>query len=640
MIRTLLSIFCLAILPNLNAQEVRNIDGYANNLLHPEWGSVEHPIVRITSNGYSDGIDTPTGLNRPNPRHISNVLFAQSELINDPQGLSDFTWVFGQFIDHDITLFHESEAPEDFYPIPVPAGDIHFDPMGTGEVIIPLMRNEHDNRTGTSIDNPRTPKNNISAFIDGSGIYGSDDYRAFWVRSLKGGKLKMSSDNLLPFNTTNGEMDAALDQDAPSMAMANPFANQWFIAGDVRANENTLLLSLHTLFAREHNRICEELLVDHPDWTDRQLFQSAKRRVSGYIQAIVYEEWLPSLGINLPTYSRYNSAVNPGISNVFSAAAFRYGHTTINSNIVRMANDGKIMEQGNTLLKEIFFNPMTLMEAGGIAALLKGMSTQVQQGFDCKIVDDLRNFLFGPPGAGGLDLAAINIQRGRERGLADYNTIRQDIGLSPLTTFRDLSDDNSLNKDMEELYGDVNDIDPWVGMLAESNVNGSIFGETAMHIIAQQFLNLRDGDRFYYENDPMLSFDDIQAIKNTRFSDIIRRNFDIVIHDDVFIARPHGASEEEMTTSLPEIIMDNTLNIAPNPAFEKITLYFTATEGGNSHITLYNPLGQAVSRQAFLIRSGTNQLPIALPNTLANGLYTVRLEFKHAVIASKVVVKK
>jgi len=640
MTRTLLFICCLAIFHNLNAQEVRNIDGYANNLLHPEWGSVEHPIVRITSNGYSDGIDTPTGLNRPNPRHISNVLFAQSELRNDPQGLSDFTWVFGQFIDHDITLFHDSEDPADFYPIPVPVGDVHFDPMGTGEVMIPLMRNAHDPRTGTSMDNPRTPKNNISAFIDGSGIYGSDEYRAFWVRSLKDGKLKMTENNLLPFNTIGGEMDAVLDQDAPAMAMANPFATQWFIAGDERANENTLLLSLHTLFAREHNRICEELLVDHPDWSDRELFQTAKRRVSGYIQAIVYEEWLPSLGINLPSYSRYNAAVNPGITNVFSAAAFRYGHTTINSNIVRMSNDGKIMEQGNTLLKEIFFNPMTLMEAGGIAALLKGMSTQVQQEFDCKIVDDLRNFLFGPPGAGGLDLAAINIQRGRERGLSDYNTIRQDIGLPALTSFSDLSDDNSLNKDIEELYGDINDVDPWVGMLAESSVSGSIFGETAMQVIAQQFQNLRDGDRFYYENDPMLSSEDLEEIKNTKLSHIIRRNFDIVIHDDVFIARPHETQEEEMTTSLPEIIMDNTLSIAPNPASDKTTLYFTSTEGGNSSITLYNPLGQAISRQPFFVQAEANQLPIALPSTFSNGLYTVRLEFKHTVIASKLIVKK
>jgi len=624
-------------IPALSAQEIRNIDGYANNLQHPEWGSVEHPIVRVTSNGYSDGIDTPTGLNRPNPRHISNVLFAQSELINDPQGLSDFTWVFGQFIDHDITLFHDSEDPSDFYPIPVPAGDQHFDPHGTGEVIIPLMRNAHDPKTGTSPDNPRTPKNNISAFIDGSGIYGSDEYRAFWVRSLKDGKLKMTEDNLLPFNTVDGEMNAALDQDAPAMAMENPFATQWFIAGDVRANENTLLLSLHTLFAREHNRICDELLEAHPDWSDREIFQTAKRRVSGYIQAIVYEEWLPSLGVDLPNYERYNSSVNPGISNIFSGAAFRYGHTTINSNIVRMANDGTIMDQGNTLLKEIFFNPMTLMEAGGIAALLKGMSTQVQQEFDCKMVDDLRNFLFGPPGAGGLDLAAINIQRGRERGLADYNTVRQDMGLSLLNNFSELSNDNSLNREMEELYGDVNDIDPWVGMLAESNVAGSIFGETAMHIIAQQFQNLRDGDRFYYENDPMLNSEDIEEIKNTKLAYIIRRNFDIVIHDDVFIARPH---EEEMTTSLPEIITDNTLNIAPNPASDKITLSFTSTEGGNSSITLYNPLGQVVNHQAFQVQTGDNYLPIVLPSAFTNGLYTVRLEFKHATIASKIIVKK
>ena len=636
MFRTLQIIFAILLLtgPYSFAQEVRNIDGYANNLQNPGWGSVGNQIARITSNGYADGIAAPAGENRPNPRHISNELFAQSELINDPLGLSDFTWVFGQFIDHDITLLEESTDPEDFIPIPVPIGDPHFDPMGTGEVMIPLMRNEYDKKSGTDPSNPRTPPNHISNFIDGSGIYGSDDYRAFWVRSLENGKLKMSSDNLLPFNTMDGEMESLVNQDAPFMAMANPFAKNWFIAGDVRANENTLLLSLHTLFAREHNRIAEELLVENPSWTDRQLFQSAKQQVSGIIQAIVYEEWLPAMGIHLPAYTGYDETINPSISNVFSAAAFRYGHTTINSNIVRMDNEGKIMEEGNTLLKEIFFNPTSIMEAGGMEALLKGMSVQVQQEFDCKMVDDLRNFLFGPPGAGGLDLAAINIQRGRERGLADYNTIRQDMGLAAVTDFDRLSSNAEINQIIAELYQDINDIDPWVGMLAEDHMPNALFGATAMRIVAEQFLKLRDGDRFYYENEADFTSEEIQAIKNTRLADVIRRNFDITIQDDVFFAQP----AENVSTSIADVLLTPSYQLAPNPAQNHTTLSFSSLINGEASISILNSLGQTVQERFVPVTEGTNQFSLALPSHIDNGVYSVRMAMNGEAIAAKLLV--
>ncbi len=629
--RTLLFISILLCFHSLYAQEVRNIDGAANNLFHPEWGAIHSPILRITSNGYSDRMAVPAGLNRPNPRHISNVIFAQSELINDPLGLSDFAWVFGQFIDHDITLIHDSEHPADFMPIPVPKGDPHFDPMNTGEVIIPLMRNAAEEGTGTSPEHPRTPSNSISSFIDGSGIYGSDDYRAYWVRSFQDGKLKMTSDNLLPFNTQGGELQSPIDQDAPPMAMENPFAKQWFIAGDVRANENTLLLTLHTLFAREHNRLCSELKVENPSWSDDQLFQSAKRQVSGLIQAVVYEEWLPSLGVDLALYQGYDDTVNPSISNVFSAAAFRYGHTTINSNIVRMGDDGHIMEEGNTILKEIFFNPMTLMEAGGMKALLKGMSTQVQQDLDCKIIDDLRNFLFGPPGAGGLDLAAINIQRGRERGLADYNTIRQDMGLPAISTTQEISSNPVIAEALDTLYKDINDIDPWVGFLAEDHVPNTLFGETTLRIITEQFQRLRDGDRFYYENDPLLTSEMVQTIKSTKLADIIRRNFDITIHDDVFIARP----PEQLSTSTTQIVKDNQFILAPNPTNGATTLSFTATEKGPAMISVYNTMGQVIDAQDVTVQGGVNHFSITLNEQQPTGIYFVRLALNEGVLSKQ-----
>src|SRR5690606_8724860 len=123
--------------------------------------------------------------------------------------------------------------------------------------------------------------------------------------------------------------DALPISNAPEMDMPIPFVEKFFVCGDFRANENPNLLAIHSLFVREHNRICAELKSAYPHWTDEQLYQHSRRRVGGIIQAIVYEEWLPTLGVHIPDYNGYDPEVNAQIMNVFSAAAYRYGHTTI-----------------------------------------------------------------------------------------------------------------------------------------------------------------------------------------------------------------------------------------------------------------------------------------------------------------------
>ena len=255
-----------------------------------------------------------------------------------------------------------------------------------------MFRSQADPASGTGPDNPRAPINNITAFIDASGIYGSNLNDANWLRMYSKGKLKMSDGKLLPYNTVTGEYDAPTDQYAPSMAMPFPFVSKWFISGDARANENPCLTSLHTLFTREHNRICAELLSQHPGWSDETLYQEARRRVSAEIQAITYEEWLPQMGLQLPAYQGYESEVNPQIMNVFSGAAFRYGHTTINNMLQRMNNEGHHMPEGDIMLRDAYFNPQAIKEVNGVEPYLIGMTITTQQDFDCKVIDDLRNF--------------------------------------------------------------------------------------------------------------------------------------------------------------------------------------------------------------------------------------------------------
>lgn len=612
--------FTLAMTLSVNGQEYRTLDGSSNNLSHPEWGAVGTNQLHDGVIGFADGISTPAGENRPNPRVISNQIFAQDNILPDAMELSDYAWVWGQFIDHDITLSdnHETETLN----ISVPIGDIHFDPASTGTVTIDMNRSLYDLESGTSVDNPRAYPNGITAFIDGSGVYGSDEAKASWLRTYVGGKLRMSSGNLLPYNTVSGEYGALVDPNAPVMAMPFPHVTKYFVAGDVRANENPLLTSIHTMFAREHNRLCEKYEAENPSWTDEQLYQHARKIVGGIIQAIVYEEWLPTMGVHYDDYAGYDDAINPGIMNVFSSAAYRYGHSVINSKLIRMDNDGFIIPEGNLLLRDAFFNPGVLVEGdGGLAPFLKGMATQIEQDFDCKLIDDLRNFLFGPPGAGGLDLAAININRGRDRGLMDYNTVRSEFGLTRLESFSQLSGNPWLNQMFELTYDDIDDIDTWAGMLAEDHMSNALFGPTAMAIMIQQFMALRDGDRFFFENDQGLSFEEIEEIKTTRLVDIIYRNTDTKnLQRNVFLAEEHvtsGVADAEVHA------LD--LQVFPNPTRHELNVQATVSRTSGGILQITDQLGRLIYQEIINLTPGVNTVEISAVSELPAGLYFVQL---------------
>ena len=533
----------------IDASRYRTIDGTQNNPNNVRWGSAGENLELMVSLAYSDSVSAPAGPNRPNPREISNTVFTQIGNTTDVLQLSDFVWAWGQFLDHDIGFTPDGQ---EFLPVPVPQGDRWFDPQRTGQMIIPMMRNVFDPATGTSAQNPRRHPNIITAYIDGSGVYGSDEERAHWLRSFEGGKLKVSAGNLMPFNTATGSFDEPVDHSVPEMDNPVGFTEKVFVAGDVRANENILLLAFHTLFVREHNRLCDELAAAHPDWNDQQLYLHARKINAGFIQAIVYNEFLPAIGIHLSEYDGYKPEVKAQLANVFTAAAFRMGHTLLNSNLQRVMTDGTPHPDGPVQLRDVFFNPLVALEEGGIDIFLKGMGVQPQQEFDAVIVDDVRNFLFGPPGSGGLDLASININRGRERGLPDLNTIRRELGLEPYEIFRQINFSNvGSTFDLLASYSDINKIDAWVGMLAERRMPGSIMGETLMEILTRQFSALRDGDRFFYMNDPVLTDEEKETINKTTLNKIIMRNTEIdLMQDNVFDAMPHEQICDNMTVEV------------------------------------------------------------------------------------------
>jgi hypothetical protein len=220
--------------------------------------------------------------------------------------------------------------------------------------------------------------------------------------------------------------------------------------------------------------------------------------------------------------------------NMFSTAAYRFGHSALSPELKRLDGTGAVIPEGNLSLKDAFFAPQRITDEGGIEPILRGLAAQACQGIDPYVVDDVRNFLFGLPGSGGFDLASLNIQRGRDHGLKSYNDVREGLGLGRKENFSDISSDPEIVEHLSQAYNSVDDIDLWVGGLSEDPMPGSHLGELFYEIIVMQFEALRDGDRMWYRR--MLSKKERRQVERTKLSDIIRRNTDIgdEIPDNVF----------------------------------------------------------------------------------------------------------
>jgi len=517
---TTLMIFTTMSIAQALPDDYRSIDGTGNNISNPSWGSAGIQLLRTAPEDYDNGISTPAGATRNSPREISNIMATQEESILNSLEASDFIWQWGQFVDHDIDLTTETDMS---LPINVPTGDPYFDPDSIGGQTIGFHRSVFD--PGTGMSDPRQQLNEITSFIDASNVYGSNAARATALRTMDGtGKLKTSGGGqFLPFNK-EGLPNAGGDGN-----------ENLFLAGDIRANEQIALSAMHTLFVREHNRLCDEMA--NQGLHGEVIYQRARKIIGAQMQVITYNEFLPVLlGQDaISQYKGYKKRVNPSIANEFSAAAYRFGHSMLSATLLRYNKAGN--KKISTALKDAFFNPNLIHKGGGMS-ILRGLAAQQAQEVDNKIVDAVRNFLFGDPGEGGFDLASANIQRGRDHGLADYNSVRKAYGLKPpLRKFSKISADSNVQAALSVAYdNNIENIDLWVGGLAETHVNGGFLGETFQAILVDQFTRLRDGDRFWYQNDPILTDEQKTEIENTTLADIIRRNTHIgdELPDDVF----------------------------------------------------------------------------------------------------------
>lgn len=458
-------------------------------------------LRRLLPADYADGAGAMAGADRPSAREISNAVSADTGKTPEAGGPTDMFWAFGQFLDHDIDLTrggaHGSEASETA-PIAVPGGDPTFDPDGEGGKSIPFTRS-----AGIVDENGvRQQVNEITALIDASNIYGSTEEETDALRAHEGGKLAM------------GDVDHwGLDN------LPKDGSGRFYVAGDVRANENSGLTALHMVFAREHNRLAEEIAAENPDWTDDQIFDQARAMVTAELQAVTLNEFLPLLlgeGA-MGAYQGY-TGVDAQISNSFATAAFRFGHSLVSDSLLLIDDDGA---RRSVTLAEAFFNP-GIIEEHGIEDVLRGLAEQKAQPLDTEIVDSLRNMVLPDPNAPPHDLAALNIQRGRDHGLPGLNDARAALGLDRLSGFDDPRLRDGAGERLALVYDSIDEVDLWVGMLAEAPIGDGLVGETQRLVLLDQFDRLRHGDPDWYEG--AFPAETVAALNALRLSDIIERN--------------------------------------------------------------------------------------------------------------------
>jgi Ca2+-binding RTX toxin-like protein len=581
---------------------IRDASGYGNNADNPTWGTAGYQFIRLTDPHYTDG---EAGIRQTalTPREISDILSNQDNdgdgieesIVNAFGGTSLLTF-FGQYFDHGLDFVAKGQPGSvaigsDTFPINAPRSNI-----------VP----------GTGVDGiPAQYINHASPYIDQNQAYGSHDaitdvLRRWEVGSdgspvqtayLLAGDVDSDGYTLLPtlydiranyrIMTDGGELTSSdignyegtgqpllidfipkfvtLPDGTESLDLDLDQIGHYFVTGDGRANENVMLTSIHTIWHRNHNYWVDELKDrTNNEWTEEEYFQAARMRNIAEYQRVVFTEFTTAMAGGFDDaeehgFEGYDPDVDASISVEFAQAAYRFGHSMLNETVSYTDENGDLQEVS---LVQAFLNPAQVINLG-VGNLLAGSVQVEHQAIDENVVNALRNQLVGRP----LDLAALNIFRGRDMGIAPFNSVRTQLyeqtnltALRPYTGWADFALRNGISSVMlaklQEAYPDgFETMDLWIGGLLEKPVAGQL-GSTFGYIFLEQMNRLQHGDRLYY----LEIFDDslFRDGGDVTFADIIARNTGLTdLPENVFDLNGSNAPAEDVDTIFDNVDPDD-----------------------------------------------------------------------------------
>lgn len=383
-----------------------------------------------------------------------------------------------------------------------------------------------------------------------------------------------------------------------------------FVSGDGRVNENIGLTAVHNVFHQEHNRLVQQTKdvvvaendlaflnewldvavaqlpqsqaeIDALQWNGERLFQAARFGTEMQYQHLVFEEFARKIQPGLGLFESYDVTIDPAIASEFANVVYRFGHSMLTETVDRYDPNFAASPIG---LIQAFLNPIEFTASGidaaaATGAIARGMTRQVGNAIDEFVTEALRNNLLGLP----LDLATINMARGRDTGTPSLNEARAsffaqtgDTRLTPYISWadfalnlknaasiinliaaygthadllaattmvekRDIATDMVLGgalapaDALDFLNGTgvwtgvetgLNDVDLWIGGLAEKTTPfGGMLGSTFAFVFEMQLEQLQNGDRFYYLS-RLAGLNLLSEVENNTFAAMVMRNSD------------------------------------------------------------------------------------------------------------------
>ena len=515
----------------------RTADGSWNNLEDPKEGAAG---TRFPRNVANSAIRAEAGetLLTPNPRELSRIFLARKGEMKEVPFLNLLAASWINFQNHD-WIHHGELLINDLHEVPLAKDDPARDKYRQTKMFI--GKTQHDPTRKPDIEQtPITFINEVTHWWDGSQIYGSDQETVDSLRTGVGGMLRVEDSGLLPVD------DKGIEKTG--------FTRNWWVG----------LTMLHTLFTREHNAICEHLGQTYSDWDDTRLFNVA-RLVNAAVMAKIHSvEWTPAIlpnrvldaGLHANWYGLLtnllrtpenqktvsdinvrNAELGGVVGNPIDKHGQPYGLTEEFAEVYRLHSllpeTIRIRKLGGGEVEEVPF--VETRQAGSAKLGARVPMADLFYSFGNQhpgqlVLNNYPSFMreLSIPGNPLFDMGAVDLLRARERGVPRYNEFRRQLGLNPIDTFDDLTDDKEQVRKLEQVYEDVEQLDLMIGTLAEGHrPEGFGFGETMFQIFILNATRRLQADRFFTDcyNEQTYTEEGLRWIDDSDFKTVILRHY-------------------------------------------------------------------------------------------------------------------
>ena len=476
----------------------RTFNGTFNDLSEPTMGA-----ALASTFGRNLPLDyRPHLFNEPNPIVVSRELLHR-EVFQPARSLNLLAASWIQFQVHDWVSHARHPLGHRDVAVPLPPGLPGWSntPGGPPE---PEMRIAGNVSVGGTLpDGSELPlfRNQVSQWWDGSEVYGTDEEAARKLRD--GAKLRLSEDGYLPLDARGAEMTG--------------FNESWWIG----------LSGLHTLFAREHNLLCDELRANYRGWSDERVYQTARLIVSALIAKIHTVEWTPAIlatkTLDIGMHTNWNG---PPSRDWLARLGIWLVDAHAGSGIPATRPDHhgapySLTEDFVTVYRMHPLLPDDYLLHDHRSGELLGQRNFLQIQGD-KADDELRtiglptllySFGISHPGAIRLhnyprllqaferdgervDLSVVDLVRTRRRGVPRYNDFRAGLHKPRIRHWEELCEDRESVRRLRKVYRSIDEVDTMVGLFAETPPEGFGFSDTAFRIFILMASRRLQSDRF------------------------------------------------------------------------------------------------------------------------------------------------